>query len=133
MPTLHAEGDIIQDLHCGITSTAWIGKREMIDLENRIVLVVVGSGNAVGADFSLLVQNTHPAKLSQASSTRPQPLEPIKRKGFNALADRIGSVSTAADDGFPGDRPSRCPRVAVGLDQTIDDSINEIRFGCNIH
>jgi hypothetical protein len=96
MPTLHAERDIVQDLHCGMTATTWIVKREMIDLENRIVLVVVGRDNSAVAHSSLVVQNTHPLKLSQASSTRPQALQPLKRKGFNAFADRIGPVSTAS-------------------------------------
>ena len=68
VPPLHAERHIVQDFHCGITSTTRIGEREMIDLENRIVPVVVGSGNLVVAHCSLVVQNTHPVKLSQASS-----------------------------------------------------------------
>ena len=44
MPALHAEGDIVQDLHCGMAATIRIVKREMIDLENRIVLVLVVGG-----------------------------------------------------------------------------------------
>src|SRR4029450_7613439 len=67
VPPLHAERHIVQDFHCWITSTTRIGEREMIDLENRIV-PVVGSGNSVVAHCSLVVQNTHPVKLSQASS-----------------------------------------------------------------
>ena len=69
MPTLQAEGDIVQDLHCGMAATAWIVKREMIDVENRMVLVVVGRGNSVVADSSLHVQNTHPANFRRH---RPQ-------------------------------------------------------------
>jgi hypothetical protein len=67
VPTLHAEGDIVQDLNCGMTATTRIVKREMIDLENRIVLVLVVGGrhNSAVAHSSFLLQNSYPAKLSQ--------------------------------------------------------------------
>src|SRR5262249_61574112 len=74
MPTLHAEGDIVQNLHYGMAATTWIVKREMIDLENRIFLAVVGSGNSLGADPGILVQNIHPAK-----PWRHRPQDPGRR------------------------------------------------------
>ncbi len=38
---LHGEGDVVQDRRRRMPAMSWIGEREMIDLENRIVHVVV--------------------------------------------------------------------------------------------
>jgi hypothetical protein len=64
VPTLDAEGDIVQDFHCRMASTTRIGEPEMIDLENGIVLAVGGSGNSVVAHCSLVVKN--PASQTRA-------------------------------------------------------------------
>ena len=72
-----------------MAATIRIGEREMIDLENRIVLVLVVGGrhNSAVAHSSFLLQNSYPAKLSQVSLIQPL--------GFGILMPCEPSTTTA--------------------------------------
>ncbi len=61
-PTLHAERDIVQDVHCGMAARPGIAEQKMIDLENRIVHFESENDNLV---CRALVQDSYPVKLSQ--------------------------------------------------------------------